>query len=640
VLLPAIILLPLVGAVICGLLHARGGDARKLAGPIASSAVLLALACSVALFLRLGESAIVYDGFTWISAGNLHVPFKLRLDQLSGFMALIVTGVGLLIHVYSIGYMAHDEGKAKYFAYLNLFIFAMSLLVLGANLPLLFVGWEGVGAMSYLLIGFWYDKDEGWPAKAGQKAFIANRIGDAGFVIGMFLLFKTFGTLDIATIAANPTAAAGTITLICLLLFVGATGKSAQIPLFVWLPDAMAGPTPVSALIHAATMVTAGVYMVSRMSFLFAQSAVAMAVVATIGAATALLAATIALVQRDIKKVLAYSTVSQLGYMFLACGVGAWSAAIFHVGTHAFFKALLFLGAGSVIHGLHDEQDSFKMGGLKKWMPTTFVTFLIGGLGLAGFPLTSGWFSKDEILWKTVNFGQTAGHLLWGIGALTALLTAFYTFRLVALTFFGEPRFDPEKMHPHESPKVMTVPLVILAVLALFGGWMGIPPVIAENANWIEHWLEAPLAAGTAIWTGTHPHAGHQGEVMFMTISSVIAVVGIAAGFALYRRGPERLAGLTRRLGPAHALLLGKWFIDELYELFILGPLALLSKAAAWFDLHVVDGVVNGIGRSCRRLSDLSGRLQSGHLQHYALWMAGGTTVLITWVIIQAWFQG
>ncbi|MFQ5504995.1 MAG: NADH-quinone oxidoreductase subunit L, partial [Planctomycetota bacterium] len=527
-LLALIPLLPLLGAVVCGVLHAAPRPRRELAGPVACLVVLGSFIVSAIGFAEvLGQGKLVYDGFSWIAVGELQLPFRLVMDPLSAFMSLIVTGVGFLIHVYSIGYMSKDEGKARYFAYLNLFIFAMSLLVLGGNLAILFVGWEGVGAMSYLLIGFWYDKEDGWPAEAGQKAFITNRVGDMGFLIGMFLLFQHYGTLDLGTIAAAPPLLRGEVaTAICLLLFVGAIGKSAQIPLFVWLPDAMAGPTPVSALIHAATMVTAGVYMVCRMSFLFAQSPTAMAVVAGIGAATALFAATIALTQRDIKKVLAYSTVSQLGYMFLACGVGAWSAAIFHVGTHAFFKALLFLGAGSVIHGMHEEQDIFRMGGLRRFMPLTFVTFVIGALCLAGLPLTSGFFSKDEILWKTVSAGWSTSMLLWGLGAFTALLTAFYSFRLVSLTFFGEPRFDPGEVHPHESPRIMTMPLVILALLALGGGIMGIPEVLLPDANWIHHFLEPSFAKGESLLgSGALPHA--EGEGAYMTASSLIAVAGI-----------------------------------------------------------------------------------------------------------------
>ncbi len=632
--------LPLLGALLCGILHARGGKARDLAGPVANLAVLGSFLVAVLAFLEIRgheAEALVYEGFTWIHTGTLLLPFKLHLDALSGFMALIVTGVGLLIHFYSIGYMAHDEGRAKYFAYLNLFVFAMSLLILGANLPLLFVGWEGVGAMSYLLIGFWYDKEGGWPAVAGQKAFIANRVGDMGFLIGMFLLFTNFGTLDVAAMKEAPALSGGVATLICLLLFLGATGKSAQIPLFVWLPDAMAGPTPVSALIHAATMVTAGVYMVCRMSFLFVQSPTAMAVVAVVGAVTALLAGTIALAQRDLKKVLAYSTVSQLGYMFLACGVGAFSAAIFHVGTHAFFKALLFLGAGSVIHGMHEEQDAFRMGGLRRHMPITWITFLVGGLCLAGFPLTSGFFSKDEILWETVSSGGSAAYALWGLGALTALLTAFYTFRLVSLTFLGKERFDPGEVHPHESPWTMTLPLVILALLGLGGGLMGLPAVFVEDGNWIHHLLSPVLAEGRPFASEGGHGLDHAQEGLFMVYSSIIAVVGILAGLILYRNGPERMAGLAKTFRPVHVLLAGKWFVDEIYQVCILTPLAALSRFAGWFDLGIVDGLVNGLGRLFQGAGFLVRRVQDGHIQSYAMWMAGTTTVVLAWLVMQLW---
>jgi NADH-quinone oxidoreductase subunit L len=631
-------ILPLMGAILCGILHAKGGATKGLAGYIASAAVLGSFAISLGAFFALGHGEALHQVvYQWIATGDLKVSFGLFLDNLSGFMALVVTGVGFLIHVYSIGYMEHDENKAKFFAFLNLFIFSMSLLVLGESLPLLFVGWEGVGAMSYLLIGFWYDREGGWPAVAGQKAFITNRVGDMGFLIGMLLLFNHFGTLDIAALKESSIALpAGLATGICLLLFVGATGKSAQIPLFVWLPDAMAGPTPVSALIHAATMVTAGVYMLCRMSFLFVQSPTAMMVVATIGALTALFAASIAMAQRDIKKVLAYSTVSQLGYMFLACGMGAWSAAIFHVGTHAFFKALLFLGAGSVIHGMHEEQDIMKMGGLRKHMKITYVTFLIGGLCLAGFPFTSGFFSKDEILWETVKGGGQIHFLLWGIGALTALMTAFYTFRLVGLTFFGKERFDPEKVHPHESPKFMTIPLMVLATLALLGGLMGLPELIVKDGNWIHHFLSSsvtPLKEGIE---GSHG-LGHESELLFLLLSSLIAIVGIAAGFVLYSKGPSFGQKVARIARPIYVLLAGKWFIDQVYQALVLTPLFLLSKLAALFDLLVVDGLVNMVGGLAFSLGRIVRRLQDGHLQTYALWMAGSTTALIAWLVFQLW---
>jgi NADH-quinone oxidoreductase subunit L len=635
-------LFPLAGAILCGILYAAGKG--RLAGPIATLAAALSCAAGILAFRELlgGRDALLFHGFTWIQAGQLQLSFDLRLDHLSGIMVLVVTGIGTLIHLYSIGYMHGDPGVGKFFAYLNLFLFAMSTLVLGDNLPLLFVGWEGVGAMSYLLIGFWYDRENGWPAMAGQKAFIANRVGDLGFLLGMFVLFTLTGTLSIDGLQKAGLVEGGMLTVACLLLFLGATGKSAQIPLFVWLPDAMAGPTPVSALIHAATMVTAGVYMVCRLSFLFVHSPVAMAVMAVVGAATALFAATLGLAQRDIKKVLAYSTVSQLGYMFLACGVGAFSAAIFHVFTHAFFKALLFLGAGSVIHGMHHEQNALKMGGLGRHMKITGATFLLGSLALAGFPLTSGFFSKDEILFETVTSGITLGgvplgSVLWGVGAVTALLTAFYTFRLYALVFCGKERFDHHEVHPHESPLVMTLPLMILAVGALFAGFLGIPHAFGHS--WIGEFLQ-PIRHQVH-WPG-EAHAGEaahatQTEILFMAISSGIAVLGIALGFLCYRRGPERGEAIAQRLPAPYALLQGKYFIDEIYHAVVLEPLRLLSRLSARFDLGVIDALVDGVGRACAGLGRSVNRGQDGHLQTYGLWLTGGAVVMVGMVVYSFW---
>jgi NADH-quinone oxidoreductase subunit L len=636
-------LLPLLGAIVCGVFHALGGGWKDRAGYVASAAVAGSFVVALLAFFAIpsghgegheGAASLVYVGWTWLDIGVLQVPFKLVIDPLSGFMALVVTGVGLLIHIYSIGYIAHDECRAKFFAFLNLFIVSMSILILGASMPLLFVGWEGVGVMSYLLIGFWYDKENGWPAKAGQKAFITNRIGDLGFLLGMFFLLQHFGTLDFAEMQQGAAMEAGLATLACILLFFGATGKSAQIPLYVWLPDAMAGPTPVSALIHAATMVTAGVYMVARSSFLFVQSPTAMMVVAITGAITALVAATIALSQRDLKKVLAYSTVSQLGYMFMASASARGRPAIFHVFTHAFFKALLFLGAGSVIHGMHEEQDAFKMGGLKKHMKVTWITFLIGSLALAGFPLTSGFFSKDEILWYTVMGNTNLSWMLWIIGAITAALTAFYTFRLVGLTFLGKERFDPEKVHPHESPLSMTAPLMVLAALALLGGLLGLPEHVVHISNFMHHWLE-PVTVAVAKPEGA---MGYDMEILFIAISSVIAVVGILIGTAVYRRGPEGGAKLAKLLAPLHAGSYGKWFVDEIYEVFVLLPLAVLSKLAGWFDLAFVDGLVNGVGRAGRQIGVQWRRVQDGQIQTYAVWMAVGVLVLAAFVLVPGFF--
>ena len=481
-----IILLPLLGVVFHVFYGARAG--RRAVNAIGPGVVLAAFLLAVAAFFQLPDGGALVDRmFPWITAGELHVDFALRVDALSALMILVITGVGFLIHVYSVGYMAEDADVARYFAYLNLFTAAMLVLVMAENLLLLFVGWEGVGLCSYLLIGFWYTDDE--KASAGKKAFIVNRIGDAGFLLGLFVLFWGLGahgvwTLSFTDIQANASVlSVGTVTAVCVLLFIGATGKSAQIPLYVWLPDAMAGPTPVSALIHAATMVTAGIYLIARLHFLYAVSPAALALVAYIGAGTALFAATIALVQTDIKKVLAYSTVSQLGYMFLGLGVGAYGAAVFHLMTHAFFKALLFLGAGSVIHGMSDEQDITKMGGLRHTMPTTYWTFAVGCLAIAGVPLLSGFFSKDLILEEA--YAAPHGSVgLWLLGTLGAGLTAFYMFRLLFVTFWGETRAEPEVAHHiHESPSVMTGPLIVLAGLSVIGGYFSVP-----------HFLEAVFA--------------------------------------------------------------------------------------------------------------------------------------------------
>jgi NADH-quinone oxidoreductase subunit L len=512
---------PLAGSVLCGALHFAALSARRnersdhgpraLAGLVGCAAVLVALGLSVHAWLTLvrGPDALVLESsvWPWIDAGAFRVDLSLVADHLSSVMLLVITGVGFLIHVYSLGYMHDDPGKAKFFAYLNLFVFAMLVLVLSSSLLGLFVGWEGVGLCSYLLIGFWYEK--GWPAEAAQKAFVVNRIGDACFLLGSFLLLRLFGTLDLSTIADQNfhqlTARSGEIALAALLLFGGACGKSAQFPLFTWLPDAMAGPTPVSALIHAATMVTAGVYLVLRLNPLFAAVPAVLFVIGCVGALTALIGASSALLQRDIKKVLAYSTVSQLGYMFLGLSAGAWSAALFHLVTHAFFKGLLFLGSGSVIHGMHGEQDMLKMGGLRRAMPRTFATFVAGAAALSGLPLLSGFFSKDEILART--FANGGFHvLLWAVGVACAALTAFYTWRMVALTFFGEARYDVHHVHPHESPAVMTVPLAVLAVLAVLGGVLNLPHVL-PGAGVLEHWLEPVTRAGDALlWRGgEHP---------------------------------------------------------------------------------------------------------------------------------------
>ena len=615
-----IILLPALGVLFDVTVGRRAAGAVRLVGP---SVVGAAFAVAVAAVLQLsshGVEGVLRDRvYTWIVAGPFRADVALRLDALSAVMVLVVTGVGFLIHVYSVAYMQDDPGFARFFAYLNLFTMAMLILVLADNLLLLFVGWEGVGLCSYLLIGFWYDKVEN--AAAGKKAFLVNRIGDAGFLLGLFLLVWTLGrhgawTLDVAAIEAHlgflrdATVGGWPVPLlVCLLLFVGAIGKSAQIPLYVWLPDAMAGPTPVSALIHAATMVTAGVYMVARLHFLYALAPGALALVATIGAATALLAAVIATAQMDIKKVLAYSTVSQLGYMFLALGTGATPAAVFHLVTHAFFKALLFLGAGSVIHGMGGEQDMSRMGGLRTRMPVTFATMAVGTLAIAGVFPFSGFFSKDEILWGAFA-GPHAMPLLGVIGLVVALLTAFYTGRLVCMTFFGECRAAHEvEHHIHESPWPMTGPLVVLAVLAAIGGFFPVPHVVGEFVHQ-THEPETPLA--------------------FMLLATVLAAGGLWTAWVCYVQRPELPAEIAARLDGFYALVRDKFRVDELYDALVVRPLFAFARwNAEAVDQRVIDGAVNGAGVMVAATSGLWRRVQTGNVQHYALSFLVGALVLV-----------
>jgi NADH-quinone oxidoreductase subunit L len=563
----------------------------------------------------LGEGALRMD---WIEAGSLRVPFSLLLDPLSLVMGLTVSGVGFLIHVYSLGYMAHDEESVRYFSYLNLFTFFMLLLVLGGSLPLLFVGWEGVGLCSYFLIGFWYRKRSA--SDAGKKAFIVNRIGDAALIVGMILAFHSFGSLDLVDLTTNvgskpsePMGVFGPITLVGLLLFVGACGKSAQLPLHVWLPDAMEGPTPVSALIHAATMVTAGVYLVARLAPVYVQSETAMAVVAAVGTLTAFVAATIALVQTDIKRVLAYSTVSQLGYMFLACGVGAFGVAIFHLFTHAFFKALLFLGSGSVIHALSGEQDMRRMGGLRKRIPWTFWTFLVGTLALAGIPPLAGFFSKDAIL-----AGALANHsrILFGAGLATAVLTAFYMGRLLLLTFFGEYRGHEDPSHPiHESPPSMLGPLVLLAVGSAAGGVAAIPEIVQPA-------LRIPEAA--------HPHASWLPWVA--TAGALLGLVGAVYLYALYQDLPARIG---QRLRPLTRALEAKYGFDLAYDWFASRVIVEGSERGLWkgVDSGLIDGAVNGLGRGAVALARGARVAQTGLLRGYALVTLGGAVALIAYLV-------
>jgi NADH-quinone oxidoreductase subunit L len=618
--LPLIPLLPFLGFLLNGIFGSR---------------LPKALVSFIALAMPLGSFAIVvHDAYlfwsgalkfpvieqgapVWISTGPLHVDFGAALDQLSLVMLLVITGVGFLIHVYSVGYMHEDKGYWRYFAYLNLFLFFMTTLVLAGNALLMFVGWEGVGLASYLLIGFWFQKTSA--ADAGKKAFIVNRIGDFGFLIGMFLLLANFGSLsfsEIATkLAANQGWTGGVLTTIAICLLIGATGKSAQLPLYVWLPDAMEGPTPVSALIHAATMVTAGVYMIARTHFLFDRSPLAMLIVAIVGAATALFAATIGLVQTDIKRVLAYSTVSQLGYMFLACGVAAYSAGIFHLMTHAFFKALLFLGAGSVIHGMGGEQDMRKMGGLRKSMPVTFWTMTIAVFTIAGFPFLAAFYSKDAILAAAFAQGTTSGKVFWFIGLFTALLTSFYMFRLWYLTFLGKQR--SHGVHAHESPWSMLGPLVLLALLSIGGGWIG--------AEHFGAFLQPAAGAAAAEPEGTT-------KWVLIGLAVLAAALGLLIAHMLYRdnEGQEPLAS-----APGYVVLERKYWVDELYGAVIVKPLLAVSRFV--LEWVVEYAILGGIAWLLAGSATLSGAIlqkwQSGNLRSYAAWLAAGAAVLLLFAL-------
>jgi NADH-quinone oxidoreductase subunit L len=555
-------------------------------------------------------------------------------------MVLVVTGVGWLIHIYATGYMAHEGGYYRFFSYLNLFMFFMLILVLAANYVLLFVGWEGVGLSSYLLIGFYFLRKSA--SDAGKKAFIVNRIGDFGFMLGMFLLFRAFGTLDFQTLFAKagswPPEAMGqfnTLTIACLLLFMGACGKSAQLPLYVWLPDAMEGPTPVSALIHAATMVTAGVYVVARSNILFTHSETALVVVGTVGCATAIFAATIGLVQTDIKRVLAYSTVSQLGYMFLACGVGAFGAGIFHLMTHAFFKALLFLAAGSVIHAMGGEQDMNKMGGLSKKIKWTYATMLVATLAITGAPLFAGFFSKDAILYAA--YVREGGmHPLYFVGLLTALLTSFYMFRLIFLTFHGKPRYDEKKVHAHESPWSMLGPLVILAVLSIFGGWFALPAFFDKPDIFAE--FLKPVFGGGVEAAGEA--AAHPSELVFAITAVVTAFFGFLAALWLYLRQPGKPAAIAKSLGGLYTTVLNKYYVDELYAFLIVRPLLWISTNVFWkaVDVAGIDGTVNGIAHGAAAVGDGTRHTQSGNTRSYAVWVVVGAIVVLA--VIFFWPSG
>jgi len=626
----AVLLLPLGGFIVLALFGdwIKKDEEEQGACWLACATVVSAFALAVFTTVRLyglasGAEGLrfsqPYLGFEWIAVGSFRVPINLLIDPLSSVMMLVVSGISAVIHVYSVGYMAHDEDKVRFFSYMNLFVFFMLLLVMGGSLPLLFVGWEGVGLCSYLLIGFWYRKDSA--SAAGLKAFVVNRIGDAGLILGMIFIFHAFGSLDLVDIADNAGALApealwqwGPVTIACLLLFLGAIGKSAQIPLHVWLPDAMEGPTPVSALIHAATMVTAGVYLVARLGPLFHQSETAMLVVAVTGAVTALMAGTIAIVQTDIKRVLAYSTVSQLGFMFLAAGMGAFGVAVFHLYTHAFFKALLFLGSGSVIHAMSGEQDMRRMGGLRKKVPWTYVTFLIGTLAIAGIPPLAGFFSKDEILLSALH-----NPTLFGIALFTALLTAAYMARLLFLTFFGEFRggHDAEH-HLHESPWSMLVPLVLLALGSIGAGFLKVPHVVQS------------------VFRLPEPHLPH--VAWLPAVATLTGVVGILIAWYLYLAMPELRASLARPLRPALRVFAAKYFFDHVYDGFVRHVVIGGSDRLLWkrVDEGVIDGAVNGAGSLTRAFAETLRPVQTGFVRHYVLLVLAGAVAVVYYLLASA----
>jgi NADH-quinone oxidoreductase subunit L len=643
--------LPLAGAAINGFLGKKSSRTAVTTVGLVFPGAAFAWALLVAL--RFSSLDLPYQEYVahWIRYGNFSADFALYLDQLSLIMLLVVTGVGFLIHIYSVGYMWDDPSYYRFFAYLNLFMFFMLTLILANNYLVMFIGWEGVGLASYLLIGFWFTKDSA--ASAGKKAFIVNRIGDFGFLIGLFLLIQHFGSLNFTQVFAQvqpfapENTSAGLLTAIGILLMVGACGKSAQIPLYVWLPDAMEGPTPVSALIHAATMVTAGVYMVSRSHVIFERAPMALMVVAVIGTLTALFAATIGITQTDIKKVLAYSTVSQLGYMFMACGVGAFSAGIFHLMTHAFFKGLLFLSAGSVIHAVGGEQDMRRMGGLRSFIPWTFLTMGIATLAIAGIPPFAGFWSKDEILWKAYS-SDHGSWVFWLIGVITALLTSFYMFRLLFMTFFGDYRGARVDAHgqahavhgqdehghdehghgePHESPMVMLVPLMILALLSMVGGLVGI-------GNRFEHFL-GPVFGSGAVAEGAGEAASRGTELLLMGISVAVAFLGLIFAYVLYVSKPYLPEKIADALNGFYTTVLNKYYIDELYAKLFVKPLVDGSTTILWqgVDRKVIDDTVNNAADGARHVSDEVRHMQSGNVRSYAGWIAAGSALVIAYMI-------
>jgi NADH-quinone oxidoreductase subunit L len=637
--------LPLAGAAINGFLGRRSSKGAVTTIALTFCGLAFALALWIAVGFSSASAPYVFDLAHWVRAGSFSVDFAFYLDQLSLVMLLVVTGVGFLIHIYSVGYMWDDPSYYRFFTYLNLFMFFMLTLVLANNYLVMFIGWEGVGLASYLLIGFWFTKDSA--ANAGKKAFIVTRIGDCGFLIGLFLLIQRFHSLDFTKVFSQvqPLAAessgAGFLTAIALLLMIGACGKSAQVPLYVWLPDAMEGPTPVSALIHAATMVTAGVYMVARSHMIFERAPIALTVVAIIGTLTAFFAATIGIAQTDIKKVLAYSTVSQLGYMFMACGVGAFSAGIFHLMTHAFFKGLLFLAAGSVIHSVGGEQDMRKMGGLRSYIPWTFLTMGIATLAIAGIPPLAGFWSKDEILWQAFS-SEHGSWIYWLIGAITAFITSFYMFRLLFMTFFGDYHGTQVDEHghgthahghdahghgePHESPMVMLVPLMILALLSLIGGFVGL-------GNRFEDFLAPVLGSGTAEAAGEA--ASHATELLLMAVSVGLALLGAWLAYVLYVSKPYLPQKIADGLGRFYEAVVNKYYVDEFYAKLFVKPLVDGSTTILWqgVDRKVIDDSLNSAADGARQVSDQVRHMQSGNLRSYAGWIAAGTAVMLAYMI-------
>ncbi|MEE8349231.1 MAG: NADH-quinone oxidoreductase subunit L [Acidobacteriota bacterium] len=634
-----IILFPLLGAAVNGILGRR--FSHRVIAWVACSASGLSFLVAVLAFWELiqlpqNARAVSVHLFTWIESGSLVAKFSFLLDPLSMVMILVITGVGFLIHLYSVEYLAEESGYYRYFAYLNLFILMMSVLVLADNYLLMFVGWEGVGLCSFLLIGYYFQKQGA--GDAAKKAFIVNRVGDVGFILGVFLIFRSFGTFEyhsiFASVASSPASAATlSVGAITLLLFVGATGKSAQIPLYIWLPDAMEGPTPVSALIHAATMVTAGIYMIARSAPLYSRAPETLLIIAVVGMVTALLAALVALVQKDIKKVLAYSTISQLGYMFVAVGVGAFSAGIFHLITHAFFKALLFLGSGSVILALHHEQDLFKMGGLRKYLRVTFVSMWIATLAIGGAPFFSGFFSKDQILWEAYSSPQ--GHTaLWLGGVLVAGLTAFYMSRLMFLTFHGQERFtvNAESHPPPQEPSLLvTLPLMILAFFSVLAGYVGLPGYLGDNR--LEEFL-----APSFQWVLQEPamEHSHTEEVLLTLVAIAVAAMGFFAAYQCYVRNRQIPEDLAHRFSRLHRIIEQKFFVDELYDSLLVNPIRRVSQGVLWkvIDVGVIDGLVNGTATLMQSCSHTIKRMQNGYARVYATWIMGGAVLIILYYFL------